>query len=556
MPCVKGRATHTLCNPGCNTDCLCCQQVPTAYECRKVCCGNYETNSLKGYTGETNWTHLLFFRTQDGIGNNLFDPRWGASDTSVNTLAPLAYADGISSPANRTVNPRIVSNAVSAISGPDDHPFLNTLITWWGQYIDHTIAITPAHGEDFSFTSAANLTEDPNETIFGATIPFSRADFIPGSNPREHITQLTAFIDADNVYGKDGPRELALRLMDGTGHLRTSSGNLPPFNTFGLPNENAGGLPAEQLFLVGDVRGNENVALLSLHIMFVRLHNILADAFVAELPKFTGQDETIYQQARRLVGGIQQWITFNEYLPRILGTNAPPIDYPGYDATLNPSVLKEFSTVAYRGVGHPSVQSVLNIGDGSTTLDLTDAFFNPGYVSANGIDDIIRGALGQNMKNVTTEVVDDLRNTLFGPPAGTVLLDLIAMNIQRGRDLGVPDYNTLRQAYGLAPKATWADVTSDVVLQGRLAMVYPTPSDADPFIAGLAEPKVGGGIVGELFARIIREQFVRLRSGDRFWFENDPALRQQDIDMIKSYTLAKVIEKTTNVTVTGSAFTV
>lgn len=555
MPCIKGRAKHTLCNPGCNTSCLCCKHT-TAYECRPLCCGDYDVNNLKGYTGESNWTHLLFFRTQGGIGNNLFNPIWGASDTSLNTLAPLAYADGISSPANRTVNPRMVSNAVSRFTGPDDHPTLNAVMTWWGQYIDHTISITPAHGEDFSFTSAANAGEDPNEIIFGATIPFSRADFVPNSNPREHITLLSSFLDADNVYGKDGPRELALRALDGTGHLRTSSGNLPPFNTFGLPNENALGLPADELFLVGDVRGNENIALLSMHVMFVRLHNILADEFVAELPRFAGQDETIYQQARRLVGGIQQWIIFNEYLPRVLGVLSPPIEYGGYNEAVNSSVLKEFSTVAYRAVGHPSVQSVLNIGDGSTNIDLTTAFFNPGYVVTNGIDGIVQGALGQNMKNISTEVVDELRNTLFGPPAGTVLLDLVSLNIQRGRDLGIPDYNTLRQAYGLAPKATWADVTSDITLQGRLLEVYPTPSDADPFIAGLAEPKVSGGIVGELFARIIREQFNRLRNGDRFWFENDPALRQQDIDKIKSYTLAKVIEKTTNVTVTGSAFTV
>jgi len=554
MPCVKGRAKHTLCKTGCGTD-LCCDRLPSAYECKPLCCNEDLINTIKGVSGSSDWQFLTFFRPNDGIGNNFANPSWGASDTALITLAPLAYADSISSPAARTPNPRIISNAVSAISGPDPHPTLSIITTWWGQYIDHTLAITSGGTEDFSFSTAANALEDPNETVFGATIPFTRAKFIPNSSPRQHLTELTSFLDADNVYGKDGPREIALRTMDGTGHLKTSAGNLGPFNTFGLENANESTLSPDQLFLFGDVRGNENVALIAFHVMFVRLHNILADEFVVELPQHAGQDEIIYQQARRKVSGIQQHIIFNEYLPRILGIYNPP-EYTGYNPTVNPSILKEFSTVAYRAVGHPSVQSELEIGNGMTTLDLTTAFFNLGYVVTNGIEGIIQGALNQNMKRITTEVVDDLRNTLFGPPSGLMVLDLIAMNIQRGRDLGLPDYNSLRIAYGLAPKATWADVTTNATLQTRLTSVYSTPSDADPFIGGLAEPPVSGGVIGELFARIVREQFIRVRDGDRFWFENDPSLRDEDIEDIKSYTLGKVIELTTGLTVSGSAFDV
>jgi hypothetical protein len=559
MPCLQGRAKHTLCKLGCQTDCLCCKGKTTAYACKPLCCGDYEINEIKGYsgwTGESNWTHLLFFRTQDGIGNNLFNPLQGASDSTLNTLASNGFGDGVSAPANRTPNPRFVSNAVSAFSGPDDHPTLNTMVTWWGQYIDHTLAITPETTDLLNILTAANSTEDPNEMFFNETIHFARAAFLPGSTPRQFITELTSFLDGDNVYGKDGPREIGLRLMDGSGHLRTSTGNLGPFNSFGLPNANPTGLQEDDLFLFGDVRGNENPGLISLHTMFVRLHNMLADEFVGELPQFAGQDEVIYQQARRLLSGIQQHITFTEYLPRVLGTFAPPA-YSGYNENADPSILKEFSTVAYRALGHPSVQSVVELGDGSTNIDLTAGFFNPGFIVSNGIEDVVEGAIGQNMKNISTEVVDDLRNTLFGPPSGQVVLDLVTLNIQRGRDMGIPGYNTLRADYGLAPKATWADVTPDTALQARLLSVYPSgPANADPFIAGLAEPHVPGGVIGELFATIIREQFVRVRDGDRFWFENDPALRQQDIDYIKSFTFARVIELTTGLSVSGNGFEV
>jgi peroxidase len=548
MPCIKGRAKHILCKPGCEPECLCCKKLES-YSCRPICCFNdLEPNYIKGVSGSENWLYLHFWRSSNGLGNNLFNPDWGSVSTGLNTNSTQSFGDGISTPANRTPNPRFVSNAVSKFSGPDPNSSISALFTWWGQFIDHTLAITPGGTENLSFTSAADTTEDPNETIFNQIIPFTRAEFIPGSSPREHLTQLTAFIDADNVYGKDGSRELALRTMDGTGKLKIN-GDLPPLNTFGLDNENPTGLPEDELFLLGDVRGNENTALLSIHVIFVRLHNILCDEFVAEFPQFTGQDEVIFQQVKRKIAGIQQHITYTEFLPLLLGSfNLPP--YTGYKESVNPTILKEFSTVAYR-FGHASVNSDLKIGT-SDSLSLNDAFFNPSYIVTNGINDVVLGASLQNIKNITTEVVDELRNTLFG----SVLLDLVALNIQRGRDMGLPDYNTLREDYGLPSKATWADVTPNVTLQAKLASVYPTPSDADPWIAGLAEPHVTGGNIGELFATIIREQFIRVRDGDRFWYANDPALRDEDIEEIEGYTLANVINKVTSLNLSGSAFLV
>src|SRR6202011_2516467 len=105
---------------------------------------------------------------------------------------------------------------------------------------------------------------------------------------------------------------------------------------------------ANQLFLTGDVRGNENVLLVSIETLFVREHNRLADQFAAEHPEWT--DEQLYQAARQVVGAEIESITYNEFLPALLGPGALPA-YVGYDPSINPGIANEFSTAAFR-VGH------------------------------------------------------------------------------------------------------------------------------------------------------------------------------------------------------------
>ena len=71
-------------------------------------------------------------------------------------------------------------------------------------------------------------------------------------------------------------------------------------------------------------------------------------------------DETLYQEGRRIVSAVQQHITWNEFLPRVLGWNAINLYelnlggdgyYHGYDEKCNPTILNEFATGAFR-FGH------------------------------------------------------------------------------------------------------------------------------------------------------------------------------------------------------------
>ncbi|MDP6360388.1 MAG: peroxidase family protein, partial [Planctomycetota bacterium] len=252
-----------------------------------------------------------------------------------------------------------------------------------------------------------------------------------------------------------------------------------------------------------------------------------------------------------IVGAQIQAITFNEFLPALLGEGA--IDkYRGYDPTVDGSVMNEFSTSLYR-MGHSMIPSFLPrvneqgepIPQGH--LELRDAFFNPARITREGgIDPVLRGLAGQQMEEVDTKVVDDLRSFLFGPP-GAGGLDLAALNIQRGRDHGLPDYNTMRIAFGLEPARTFMDITSDPVIAGRLRSLYGSVHNVDSWVGALAEDHVEGASTGELLFAAIKQQFENLRDGDRFYYENDPAFTEQDLDVINSTSLADIIRRNTGV---------
>ncbi len=492
------------------------------------------------------------YRSIDGTGNHEEHFEFGAADTSLRRMTREDYGDEVSSMAGAgRPSPREISNAVCADTFPGPNTLGATDFLWqWGQFLDHDISITEAQGPAEPTpipVPAGDPSFDPANTGT-ATIDFSRSVFAPDTgvdqhNPRQQLNQITHWIDASNVYGSDDARAAALRTNDGTGRLRTSTGDLLPFNTAGLPN--AGG-PDPRLFLAGDIRANEQVGLIAMHTLFVREHNRLAAEIAAADPTLTGEE--IYQEARRFVGALMQAITFNEFLPALLGAGAIP-PYKGYNTNVLP-FYNEFSTAIYR-FGHSALSPILlrldpnlnPIPEGN--LALRDAFFRPDrVVSEGGIGPILRGLATQACSAIDTELVDDVRNFLFGPP-GAGGFDLASLNIQRGRDHGLCGYNETREELGLKRKGTFAEVSRDPDVQARLASVYASVDKMDLWVGALAEDPVNGGHVGELTFYVIKKQFRHIRDGDRYWYE--AKLSPEEIDEVESTTLADVIRRNTSI---------
>ncbi len=488
------------------------------------------------------------FRTIDGSGNNIANPDWGAADTQLIRKATESYGDGIETLAGATrPGPREVSNAVCAQFVSIFNPEGASDFVWqWGQFLDHDIDLTEGGVET---ADIATPLDDPfflGSPIFFTRSIFDAATSVPGV-PRQQMNQITSYIDGSNVYGSDAVRLAFLRDPSDSIFLKTSPGNLLPFNTAALPNAEGPGFDSDEFFIAGDVRANEQAALACMHTLFMREHNFLARKIRIRRPDLN--NEQVFQYARLVIGAEIQAITYNEFVPVLLGPGA--LDpYAGYDAGVDASTANFFSSASYR-FGHSMLSTTLLRLDenGQETVDghlsLSDAFFNPTRIlDEGGIAPILRGLATQVQQNVDTQVVPDIRNFLFGPP-GAGGFDLASLNIQRGRDHGLADYNSARVSYGLAPVATFADITSSIELQAALEQLYGNVNDIDPWVGGLAEDHVPGALVGELLFTVLKEQFERMRDGDRFFYLE--YFDASTIAAIEDQTLSRIITRNTEI---------
>lgn len=476
------------------------------------------------------------YRSVDGSGNNRRNSDWGSSHQPVNKLlTPDRAREPGGSTEAELPSPRAISNVVSdQPENTENRKGLSDMFWVWGQFLDHDITLIEGHGENGTADIAVPKDDpyfDPDGTGT-ATIHFTRSDTVTVKGQQTQINDITAFIDGSNVYGSDQEAADALRSFDG-GRLKVSDNNLLPTGDDGQ-------------YLAGDIRANENVALTSMHTLWVREHNRIADQLSEKHPRWG--DEKIYQEARQQVVAQIQAITYNEFLPNLLGEDALS-DYEGYDRRQDPQMTSAFSTAAYR-FGHTMLSpNLLRLDEAGNeipqgNLALREAFFRPDKVAESGIDSILRGAASQTAQAVDTQVVDDVRNFLFGQP-GAGGFDLVSLNIQRGRDHALPGYNDAREELGLSRIESFDDPVWKDGVGEKLAQIYDSPDDVDLWVAGLAEKHVGDSLLGETSTRILTIQFEALRNGDRFWYENQYSGRE--LRKLNKLTLADVIKRNTDI---------
>jgi hypothetical protein len=497
------------------------------------------------------------FRAVDGSGNNPYDALLGAAGTRVIRFGYDAdYPDGVGDviAAPGKPNARDVSNRVLRQVG--SYPNARGLSDWsvhWGQFVTHDLSLIE-HGAQYDLMSTGATGDysipitNPTDPLGPLPLVFHRSAFDPTTGngdvivtprgetpiPRWQVNSNTSYLDASNVYGSTVARARELRELAGGRLLSSAGGLLPPQTVDGD-------------FFAGDTRANENVGLTAIHSLFVREHNRLAGLIAAQDP--TLDDEAIYQWARKIVGAEVQAITYREYLPAVMGEDLSPRaqDYL-YDEG-DPSITTAFTAAAFR-FGHsmqsPKIRLVSPDGQTSLALPLVTATENPDFLAnePQRVDWILSGLARQVAQENDARIVDELRTIRFGPP-GAGGTDLAALDIQRGRDLGLLNsYRLMRQAYSLAPVNDFQSLTSDHEIAAALESVYGETENLDSWVAMIAEDHLPGSSLGALAHEVIFSQFTRLRDSDRFFFTGDPDLESDlvrgviDLDRV---TLANLI---------------
>lgn len=497
-------------------------------------------------------------READGSGNNAANPDWGSTQSTFIRLVPAAYEDGISEPIERE-NPREISNAIAAQDGDIPNTFgASDLFTFFGQFIDHDMDLTLEDRSDVYETDVP--AGDP---VFGAKDSFEigRSKPVDGTGetgPREHANAITSYLDASNIYGSSDTVTALLRADGGTSaYMRTSEGDYAP--TMGeikadnpnlpLPDEAlAVGGATDDFYVAGDVRANENVALTSMHTVWLREHNTQVDRLKELHPEWSQQE--LFDAARVIVEAEYQNVVYNEYLPLLLGAENIP-DYQGYDASVNAGIAHEFASAAYR-LGHSQISSTIHRTneDGTTAADgdlnLFEAFFQPKtLVEGGGIDPIIRGLTSNLGQEIDPYIVDDVRNLLFGQSGEGS--DLAVLNIMRGREHGIPPLNDVREALGLERYGDFSDLSNDPEIVAKFASVYDDIDNVDLWIGGLAEDKVEGSQLGATFHTIVLDQFMRLRDGDAYYFEERLADTPDLLAQIKDTSFSDIIQRNSDI---------
>ncbi|XP_078034231.1 uncharacterized protein LOC144468548 [Augochlora pura] len=529
------------------------------------------------------------YRTSDGSCNNRQNLWWGSAMSPMNRFLPPVYGDGVQS-VRRSIDGSPLPSArdVTRIIHEDrDVPLasITHMLMQWGQFVDHDLTATgqsrgfngtipqcclnfgkgfqPA---EFMHPECLPISVSVDDSFFGPLgvrcLEFLRSGSAPREDckfgPREQLSQVTSYLDASTVYSSNAFQTDTLRLFrNGLLQYGKIQSQRPV-----LPKQDSDlclrGSLSTRCFRAGDGRLGEQPALTSLHVVFLRLHNRIATKLAALNPQWS--DEKLFQESRRIVGAVVQHITYREFLPIVLGPDVMKIFnlevlkkgyYTGYDLAVNPTIANGFSAAAYR-FGHSLVQRSFVRYDGNhqplfNNVTIHREFSNPANLeTAGSVDRLLLGLINQPSQKRDEHISDELTNHLFQTPKFPFGMDLGSINIQRGRDHGIPPYVQWREPCGLSSIKSFEDLERAIPpeVADKFRLVYNFVEDVDLFTAGLAEKSVSGGLVGPTLACVIGQQFSNLRKGDRFWYENpdqESSFTPGQLQQIRRVSLAQVL---------------
>ncbi|NWR81407.1 DUOX2 oxidase, partial [Centropus unirufus] len=524
--------------------------------------------SPAGAQGSISWEVQRY----DGWYNNLLHHGRGSVGARLLRLLPANYADGVYQPLQepRVPNARQLSNAVAR--GPSGLPSrrnTTVLAVYFGFHVLLDILGTEKPGCPAEFLNiripAGDVVFDP-AGAGDVVLPLQRIQWAAETgqspnSPREQTNEVTAWLDGSSIYGPSHSWSDALRSFSG-GKLASGPGGRLPRQTDGRipmwkaldPSTGQGG--PRGIYDLGSAWGNENLFLQAESIAWFRYHNHRAAALAQSHPAWS--DEELFQHARKWVIATFQSIALYEWLPALLGTPVP--EYGGYRQHLDPSLSPEFMAAAgqflatmvppgvYKRAPRCQFQEVSSPEGSFPAVRLCNSYWSRESgrrAEEADVDSLLLGMSSQVAEREDNVVVEDLQDFWYGPLKYS-RSDFVASWFQRGRDLGLPTYNQARERFGLEPLQDWSDLAPHLepqVLEKVAALYANNTAGLELLPGGMLEAN------SSLFSAIILEQFVRLRDGDRYWFENtkNGLFTAEEVKEIQNITFRDVLAAVTPV---------
>uniref|UniRef100_A0A8C3J9N9 NAD(P)H oxidase (H2O2-forming) n=1 Tax=Calidris pygmaea TaxID=425635 RepID=A0A8C3J9N9_9CHAR len=512
--------------------------------------------SLSGAQESISWEVQRY----DGWYNNLLHHSRGSVGARLLRLLPANYADGVYQALQEphVPNARQLSNAVArGRSGLPSRRNTTVLAVFFGFHVLSDILETEKPGCPAEFLNIHIPPGDPTFDPAGTgdvVLPFQRIQWAmetgqSPNSPREQTNEVTGWLDGSSIYGPSHSWSDALRNFSGgqlasgpSGRLpRETDGRVPMWKALD-PSTGQGG--PQGIYDLGSAWGNENPFLQAESIAWFRYHNHLA-AKLAQTHR-TWSDEDLFQHTRKRVIATFQRIVLYEWLPTLLGTSIP--EYKGYQQHLDPSLSPEFVVAArqflatmvppgvYKRDTQCNFQTVPGPGHSFPAVRLCNSYWSR--------EQLWWLELLFWLCLAVTMALNSPTDFWYGPLKYS-RTDYVASWIQRGRDLGLPTYNQARERFGLEPLQNWSDLAPHLeqeVLEKVTALYANNTARLELLPGGMLE------VDGSLFSAIILDQFVRLRDGDRFWFENtkNGLFTVEEIREISNTTFHDVLAAVTN----------
>lgn len=370
---------------------------------------------------------------------------------------------------------------------------------------------------------------------------------------REHYSSGNYWLDMDPVYGSNDEQMNKVREFK-YGRLKMSrSPGSKGFESLPIKDHNmcTKKKPTVNCFHSADHRGSNTPSINLIHTIWNRKHNIIAAKLLVINPHWT--DEILFQEARRINIAIYQNIIYNEYLSILLGSKVMkefklnPLEsgyFQDYNDKIYPNTYNEFVTSAYRlhHLIHNSIEMRDHHYNVKKVVELKHLHFNQNMIFEK-LEELLYGATGQATYAPIFQMAKGLKKYLMTDPEHG-MLNLAAINIQRGREHGLKPYAFYRKIAGQNYPNNFDelfDVNPKII--HALKKVYKNVEDIDLYVGILVEQSLDGGMMGRTGSYIIAQEFFTKKYADRFYYENDDKytrFTRMQLKQIRKYTFSSL----------------